>query len=704
MIIERWEVKLSKCNQNVGGYSVLSGNLKENIKLGRRAQKYLKELRNLQLKPLKIGGYENCGTINGEEYFLEVIHITSGRQKIDVAVGKTWNVTNIENDNKEELQYELFKEKLKVEKQDMLFFSWMKSLSVQLNAPLHQKMTEHGLADDNTRLEWFNIPLLRRSQYRKKVPYPSLRQMSSVLEVQCNTLTEEKLNFCVGFSDKPLSEWKPQIFEQTCNRYRLQRISPEKSFKYKSRCSKYNFKTSSQSWVVKVPEYDQQLNTFEQRYDELFDAQFNKLEFFKIRMKKLKKNKPIEKKNYKIWCLEKEDLKDLVWDPLKRICNHSRYAIFEHVTINREAYSIKPLRLTFQKLDSGSLDLIDNQKKTFGSIKLAMSMPDVKKTENQSIEESERHDETAIETEEFDENDCLSSKADINTSLAPQKRSFIDNELMSMLVTKKKIKKDKDVSDTGISSTSYLINSGTYANSHIEIPTSNSVYNGKEDCSFNKYSVKHSILEEDIENKCIAVNENKVIENQKVIQSLCKNSHLDLIEQPYFGECDFIINHSTCVYKIQASRFMQLRNNGSLHYDKAINDLLTEFQRVIIIVEFSEIIQDVDPDLFWKIKLYLLNSRVDVFFIHETTDFFIDWMKYFIAKWAFSYNDEKEKNIANADILLDLGFNILLVRKIFQTYSLEEFFMAIIKEESKAVKMLTVSQMTRLKKLLTLEW
>ena len=64
----------------------------------------------------------------------------------------------------------------------------------------------------------------------------------------------------------------------------------------------------------------------------------------------------------------------------------------------------------------------------------------------------------------------------------------------------------------------------------------------------------------------------------------------------------------------------------------------------------------------------------------------------------------KKKNIANADILLDLGFNILLVRKIFQTYSLEEFFMAIIKEESKAVKMLTVSQMTRLKKLLTLEW
>lgn len=136
------------------------------------------------------------------------------KTKIDVAVGKTWNVTNIENDNKEELQYELFKEKLKVEKQDMLFFSWMKSLSVQLNAPLHQKMTEHGLADDNTRLEWFNIPLLRRSQSRKKVPYPSLRQMSSVLEVQCNTLTEEKLNFCVGFSDKPLSEWKPQILSK----------------------------------------------------------------------------------------------------------------------------------------------------------------------------------------------------------------------------------------------------------------------------------------------------------------------------------------------------------------------------------------------------------------------------------------------------------------------------------------------------------
>lgn len=39
MIIERWEVKLSKCNQNVGGYSVLSGNLKENIKTGKTSTK-----------------------------------------------------------------------------------------------------------------------------------------------------------------------------------------------------------------------------------------------------------------------------------------------------------------------------------------------------------------------------------------------------------------------------------------------------------------------------------------------------------------------------------------------------------------------------------------------------------------------------------------------------------------------------------------
>ncbi|QHS73103.1 uncharacterized protein SPAR_G00130 [Saccharomyces paradoxus] len=248
------------------------------------------------------------------------------------------------------------------------------------------------------------------------------------------------------------------------------------------------------------------------------------------------------------------------------------------------------------------------------------------------------------------------------------------------------------------------MNSGTYANSQIEKPVSKSVYSGEKDSSFNSSSVRHSILEEDIENKCIAVNENKVIENQKVIQSLCKNSQLDLIEQPYFGECDFIINHSTCLYKIQANRFLQLRNNGPLYYDKAVNDLLTEFQRVIIIVEFSEIIQDVDPDLFWKIRLYLLHSRVDVFFVHENIDLFIDWIKYFIAKWALPYSNEKEENIANAGVLLDLGFNILLVRKIFQTYSLQEFFMAIIREESQAVELLTVSQMTRVKRLLTLEW
>ncbi|QHS73102.1 Zip2p [Saccharomyces paradoxus] len=440
MIIGRWEVKLSQYSQDVGGYSALSGSLKENIKLGRRAQKYLKELRTLQLKPLEIGRSEKCGMTNGDKYFLDVIHITSQREKMGINVDKTWNVTNLENYNKEELKYELFREKLKVEKQDMSFFKWMKSLSVELYFPL-QQTANHRLADGNIRSGWFNIPLLRKSRPRKKIPYPSLRHMPSALEVRYNRLTEEKLNFCVLFSDKPLSDWKPRFFEQTYDRFLLRLIPPENTPKYKSRSSKYDIKISPQSWVVKVPEHDRELDIFEGSYDKLFDAHFNKLEFFKIRTKKLKRNRLVKKNIHGIWRLEKEDLKDLVWDPLKKISNHSRGTIFEHETINEEVYSIKPKRLTFQELDSGSLDLIDNQKKTFGTIKLAMRISNEKKIEDFSFEGSERNDVTANETQEFHQNDRLSSEGDINTSLAPQKRSFIDNELMSMLVTKKKKKK-----------------------------------------------------------------------------------------------------------------------------------------------------------------------------------------------------------------------------------------------------------------------
>lgn len=332
-----------------------------------------------------------------------------------------------------------------------------------------------------------------------------------------------------------------------------------------------------------------------------------------------------------------------------------------------------------------------------------MHISNAKEIENTTIEKCEGNDTTANAIRELDQNDRSSSEENVNTSLAPQKRSFIDSELMSMLATKKKNKKHKQTDGKSVSPTSFLMNSGTYTN-QAETPVSKSAYIERNDLSFNTSSIRHSILKEHIKNKCIAVNANKMVENQKVIQFLCKNSQLDLIEQPYFGECDFIINHSTCLYKIYANQFLQLRHNGSLYYDKAINDLLTEFQRVIIVVEFPEILQEVDPDLFWKIRFYLLHSRANVFFIHEDRDLFIDWIQYFISKWALSYSDEKEESIANADILLDLGFNILLIRKIFQTYSLQGFFMAVIQEEAQAVKLLTVSQMTRLTKLLTLEW
>ncbi|CAI6494512.1 AIS_HP2_G0016920.mRNA.1.CDS.1 [Saccharomyces cerevisiae] len=707
-----WEVKVSQCNYDVGGYFALSRSLKENIKLERRAQKYLKELKSLQIKPLEIIRSKNSGTINGEEYFLEAVHPTSRKQRTTITVHEMWYIANREQDIEEVLLYESLREKLKIEKQDMIFFKWIKNLSAQLYFPLQQPVSKNKLADSNMKLSWFNIPTLKRSSSQKNASPPNLRYMPSALEARYNKLTEEKLEFCVKFSDGSLSDWDPKFFEQTYDNYLLKLLPAKRFLKNNNQRCKRSSKASLKNWAVTTPECNQELDVFERSYDELFNTHFNKLEFFKIRVKKAKRNKPIGKRIQGIWCLDKEDLKILVWNPLKKICNHTWDTIFRNETINEEVYSIKRMRLKFQKLDSSSLELIDNQRKTFGTIKLAMGSPNEKTVENTTVEnatfeESERNDTTADGIGKLDPNNSiLSSKVDINTSLAPQKRSFIDNELMSILATKKKFKKHREGSGnaTNISSTSYLINSGTYANPQGETSVTNSVYDDNRDFSFNSSSIRHSILEDGIENKCIAVNANKMIENQKVIQSLCKNSQLNLIEQPYIGECDFIINHSTCLYKIQINQFLQLRENGPLYYDKAINDLLTEFHKVIILVEFSEILQDVDPDLFWKVRFYLLHPHIEVFFIHEDANLFIDWMKYFITKWALPYDGEKVENMACIDVLLDLGFNILLVRRIFQTYNLQEFFIAIIQEESQAVELLTISQMTRLKKLLTLEW
>ncbi|CAI4062379.1 hypothetical protein SUVZ_07G0110 [Saccharomyces uvarum] len=707
MNIGVWEVKLSPCSHDVGGYSVLLGSLKENIKLERRAQKYLKELTNLHVKPLKITLSGKIDKIDREKYLLEVIHSTFYRQRTTLIVNKTWNTVNLKQDNTEEPLYEFPKEKLKVEKQDMLFFKWMKTLSTELKFTLQQSSPKHSLSNSNMKLSWHNIPILRQNKLKKKASRIDLKQMPSALETQFNKVKEEKLNNCVKFSDKPLSDWEPAIFEQTYEKYFLNPVLIKKPLQRNRKCCKHDFEASTPNWVVTFPDGNQEYDIFERNYNELFDTHFNKLEFFKIRTKKPERSKPVKKKVQDIWSLDKGDLKVLVWDPLKTFYSYSWNTILDNDVINEKAYSIKPIKMKFQKLYSSSLDLIDNQRKKFGTIKLAVGIPNEKTTEDTSFEESERNDITVNSTFGLEKDDHLSSsKVDINTSLAPQKRSFIDDELISILATKRKFKKHKEHggSATNISSTSYLMNSGTYANIPTETSITKSVCNDKRELSFNSSSIIHSIFKDDIKNKCIAVNTNKMMENHKVIQALCQNSQLDLIEQPYFGECDFIIDHSTCLLKIQMNQFLQLKDNGSLYYSKTINDLLTEFHRVIIIVQFPEILQKVDPDLFWKVRFYLLHPRIEAFFTYEDMDVFIDWIKYFITKWAFSYDDGEDRNIANDDVLLDLGFNILLVRKIYRTYSLQEFLMAVIREQSQAVELLTVSQMSRLRKLLTLEW
>ena len=708
MNIGVWEIKSPPCRHDVGGYSVLLGSLKENIKLERRAQKYLKELTNLQVKPLEIKFSRKTDKIEREKYLLEVIRSTPYRQRTTLIVNNTWNATNLKQKNTEEPLYDLPKEKMKVEKQDMLFFKWMKTLSTELRFPLQQSSSRHSSTHNNTELSWLNIPILRPNKLKKKTSRIDLKQMPSALETQFNKVKEEKLNNCVKFSDTPLSDWEPGIFEQTYDKYFLNSVLIKKHLQ---RNRKHEFEASTQNWVATFPECDQEYDIFERGYNELFDTQFNKLEFFKIRTKKPERSKPVKKKVQNIWRLDKGDLKVLVWDPLKTFCSYSWDTILENDIINEEGYSIKPIKMRFQKLSSSSLDLIDNQRKQFGTIKLAVGVPNENTTENTtentSFEESERNDVTVNCTLDLKkDNDLSSSKADINTSLAPQKRSFIDNELISILATKRKFKKHKEhgSSARNISSTSYLMNSGTYANTPMETSITKSVCNDKRELSFDSSLIIHSIFKDDIESKYIAVNTNKMMENHKVIQALCQNSQLDLIDQPYFGECDFIIDHSTCLLKIQINRFLQLKDNGSLYYSKTINDLLTEFHRVIIIVEFPEILQKVDPDLFWKVRFYLLHPRIEAFFIYEDMEVLIDWIKYFITKWALSYDDEEDENIANDDILLELGFNILLVRKIYRTYSLQEFFMAVIQEQSQAVELLTGSQMSRLRKLLTLEW
>ena len=116
--------------------------------------------------------------------------------------------------------------------------------------------------------------------------------MPSALEVRYNKLYDEKLNSCVKFSDSPLSDWAPKIFEQTYGRYLLQLTSADKALQGKSKHCKYNFKASAQNWIVEFSGSDQEPDFFRRSYDALFDTHFDELEFFKIRAKKLKWNKP----------------------------------------------------------------------------------------------------------------------------------------------------------------------------------------------------------------------------------------------------------------------------------------------------------------------------------------------------------------------------------------------------------------------------
>ncbi|CCD26896.1 Zip2p NDAI_0I03280 [Naumovozyma dairenensis CBS 421] len=540
----------------------------------------------------------------------------------------------------------------------------------------------------------------------------NLPQMTSKLEENTEKLLDEKLKRMISFTFPSPTDIKIQsLAPNTLSGYKLEFTNYSQSKSIST--------SNQQEWEWKVDPIPDTTMTFKRLWASLFDIKFHSLELYKIKICQgtLFGNVPKMSIMCKIWKLDKEQTKHLDWKPFAK---YKYYNIEENITNSGTAEMFTKIAdmsaiLQCKKLDFNLLEFIDLDKKTFGSLNLGFSCSS-QSMAPQEISNLNEIEPTTPTLNEINNNNSTDCSNVINTSLIPHKRSFIDDELKSILSTKRRKQKMKRNAETFLNDSSLFFNLiGNCSQDIRKIGDSTSHNNialkqlralAETESSSCESIIRIVDNQINANGKTIILNTNRMETNSKILQYLANRTELKIIESNWTSECDFIVNFSTCILRTQLDNFFQMDKTDTLFYTKDIKELIKHFQKIIIFVEYSPELEDIDHNIFWKIKLFLDEPIFRVYFVKNTKEEISSWVTRMASKYGDYYQEDSLGISRESErILLQRGLNVFLAKKLLSEYPLKKILEDMLHPNLSEIKaMLTPFQIELLRSLMLAQW
>lgn len=427
----------------------------------------------------------------------------------------------------------------------------------------------------------------------------------------------------------------------------------------------------------------------------LFDDQFNELEFYKIPLKQRKcntKNKEglyclkIDKKSL-VWKIDKYNLKNLNWFPFKNLDINFNHNFNKLETIATAKFEMSNREIKFNNIFNNTLHFIDSRTQMFDTYQLGLMdiVQERTKVGIKSIQHTTEEENETPNTVDI----SLDTDRTSNTSLIPQKRSILDLDLVSIIEMKKKSSKintEQDmcsISDTF--NTKSILSIGLY--DKINLTNHGSLSEKKSEPPYISNLTKLIPIEPpyQVGERTIILNSNRLLINYSILQTLIKLG-VNVIEKKINLPCDFILNIDCCIFRTDMDKFQQFRSNGSLYYTNQFKKLMQNFKNIIVIVDYNEISEHTDLNIFWKIPMFLAFKQFQIHYINNSTGAKPNHER--IVSHILHYTTLKSQAISEAELetsdhverefLLRVIKNPFQVHIILEKYSFLEFINLII--------------------------
>ena len=370
---------------------------------------------------------------------------------------------------------------------------------------------------------------------------------------------------------------------------------------------------------------------------QLFDDTFNDLEFYLQRInrkcspERLKLHKKsFTRKHLPAWHIDKEVLLSWDWNPFRKIDFEFR-AVVQNL---EDVLDIEPFRLELNNSNyefcySSELYLLQNDMQ--GTV--LHKLPPTTVAKGESVENDNKAEMIANEKEttsmDSSRYENTTTETPINTSLIPHKRSILDSDLLSLIVSKKK---------------NLTQNTTTIIQDHSNNISSSIIHHGLVKCRIDISNDTSIISEEFIPEikitmdqlnsedfsdtlpKTIILNSNKLLMNYDVVNHLRGVNYLNVKELKLKVNCDIILNSTSCIIRISLEKFQQVLQNGKLYYADDFKQLSMNFKRVIVLVNFNRETADSDLDIFWRVQLCLSSKQFTIHYIANNSNNTFDSM------------------------------------------------------------------------------